>query len=205
MSGRNSLQDGVNTKINPLYTNITLYDGSDNPAEVDDSTHTLQTITYEHHEIHSGSHYYIEDVQALSLNNVLDVQFTTTDTTKWAHFLFLINCESEIEWYIYEGATINTAGATLTPHNNNRNSANTSDMTIANILNSNISNANADTPIAGALEIAHGAVGSGKDSGIIGRDKEIILKQNTTYCMRAIAIKDGYVNFLMEWYEYTNK
>lgn len=205
MTGRNALQEGVNTLNNPLHTNSVLIDSSGNKIGIDSTTNTLQNISYGHHEIHSGSHYFIEDVADLSTNNVLDVQFTTTNTAKWAHFFFLLNCESETEWHIYEGATINTVGTSITAINNNRNSANTSSMTIAGILNTSVANANTDTPTAGALELAHGIIGDGKDGGIISRDKEIILKQNTIYCMRATVNSAGYINFLMEWYEHTNK
>jgi len=33
----------------------------DTPA-IDNSTHSLQTVDYEHHEIHGGSHYYFSDI-----------------------------------------------------------------------------------------------------------------------------------------------
>ena len=178
-----------------------------NPREVllDDSTNALLTIDYEHHEIHEGDHYFIEDVSDLAINNVLDVQWTTPNTTQYAHFIFELNCESETEWYIYEGASIVLAGTALTPRNNNRNSTNTSNATVASIANTSVANANIDTPVAAATEIAHGIVGAGKDGGVIGRVNEIMLKSNTIYCFRAIANTAGYVNFLMSWYEHTDK
>jgi hypothetical protein len=175
------------------------------PAGIDGSTNTLQTIPYEHHEIHSGSHYFISGVTDLSINNVFDMQFTTPDTTKWAHLVFLLSVESETEWYIYEGATINVAGTTVTPRNNDRNSSNVSGMTVAGITNTSVGNADADTATAGATEIAHGIIGAGKDGGVIGREKEIILKQNTVYCFRGIANAAGYISYIVEWYEHTNK
>lgn len=172
---------------------------------IDASTETLQQISYEHHEIHSGSHYYIEDVAEIAINNVFDVQWVTPDTAKWTHFNFLLNCESETEWYIYEGAAINVTGTVLAPVNNNRNSSNTSVNLVASIANGSIADANADTAVAGATAIAHGIVGAGKEGGVISRDREIVLKQNTVYCMRAIATTAGYTNFLMEWYEHESK
>ena len=36
-------------------------------------------------------------------------------------------------------------------------------------------------------------------------DEEIILKQNTIYCFRAIANAAGYVNYDMEYYEHANR
>ena len=172
---------------------------------VDIATMCLCSVDYEHHEIHGGSHYFVEDVADIPINNVFDVQWTTPNTTKWAHFTFELNCEAETEWYIYEGATIVTPGTAITPVNNNRNSSNTSAATIASIANADVADANADTATAAAAQLAHGIVGAGRNGGVIGRNREIMLKQNTTYCMRAVAKAAGYVNFLMTWYEHTDK
>ena len=189
-----------------LKRDIMLDNGTrDVHAAGDASTNALIAITYEHHEIHAGSHYLIEDVVDLAINAVYDMQFTTPNTGKWSHFTFELNCENETEWYIYEGATIALAGTTITPVNNNRNSANTSANTIAGITNTSVANANLDTAVAAATELAHGIVGSGQNGGLISRDREIILKQNTVYCMRAIANAAGYINFMVNWYEHTDK
>jgi hypothetical protein len=175
------------------------------PVRIDSSTNSIQIVTYEHHEIHSGSHYFIDDTADLSADDVFDMQWTTPDTAESAHFQFILACEKEYEWYIYEGAVIITAGATITPINNNRNSLNTSNADIKSILNTSLVNANADTDVSGALQIAHGVVGAGKTGGQADRNAEIILKRNEIYCMRAIAIENAYVNFTVKWYEHTPK
>jgi hypothetical protein len=172
---------------------------------IDASTHAMQTIEYEHHEIHSGSHYFIDDVVDLAINNVLDIQWTTPNTTQWAHLTFNLATEAETEWYAYEGVTINTPGTAVTPPNSDRNSGNTSNATIATITNTSVANANADTAVAGATQIAHGIVGAGRNGGFERRDREIILKQNSIYSFRAIANAAGYINFVINWYEHTNK
>lgn len=172
---------------------------------VDSATNTLMSISYEHHEIHSSSHYFVDSVADLAINNVFDLQFTTANTTTWPHFTFELNCESETMWYIYEGATIVTPGTTVTPINNNRNSSNTSNATLASISNTSLANANADTSVAAATQLAMGIVGAGKNGGITSRNREIVLKQNTVYCFRAIATAAGYTNFFMSWYEHANK
>lgn len=137
---------------------------------------------------------------------MFDIQFTTPDTTKWAHFTFRLSTENETSWFIYEGATINTAGTTVAALNNDRNSANVSGMTVAQIGNTSVANANSDTAVAAATTIACGITGSGKtDGGVDDRNREIILKQDTVYCMRAVADSAGYVNFIANWYEHTNK
>jgi hypothetical protein len=173
---------------------------------VDYLTETLQTISYEHHEIHNGVHYIVSDVADLSVNNVLDIQLITPNTTKWTHITFQLDCESETEWYIYEGVTIINAGDTITPYNNNRNSNNLSGNILYKQSNTSITNANLDTNITGAIQLEHGVVGTGKKSlGTDSRDKELVLKQNTAYCFRGIANTAGYLDFLMSWYEHENK
>jgi len=173
-------------------------------AIVDPVSEGLVTTSFEHHEIHEGDHYFIEDVSDIAINNVFDVQWTTPNTTEWAHFNFVLACENETEWFIYEGVNIILAGTALTPINNNRNSANTSSATLASIANTSVANANLDTAVAGATLLAHGIVGSGQDGGVIAREREIIMKQNTKYCLRAVATAAGYVNFFMGWYEHVD-
>ena len=172
---------------------------------IDASTETQICITYEHHEIHGGSHFFIEDVVDLSLNNVFDVQWTTSDSTKWPHFRFTMNCEARTEWYIYQGVTIKTPGTPMVPINNNRNSDKTTNSTIAMISNTSLSNANDDTVVSDAIVIAHGIVGARKVGGLITRGDEIVFRQNTIYGLRAIANTAGYTNFLMSWYEHRDK
>jgi len=185
-----------------LITGIDYVSGK---SGIDSSTETLQVIEYDHHEIHSGSHYTICDYADLAINSVFDMQWTTPNTTKWAHFTYNLSCEAETEWIIYEGATINVAGTTVTPINNNRNSANTSGMTIATISNTSLALANADTAVAGATLLERGIVGARRSGGITSRSGELVLKQNTIYCFRSIANAAGYVNFCVDFYEHTNK
>ncbi|WP_298752981.1 hypothetical protein [uncultured Arcobacter sp.] len=176
------------------------------PVSVDDSTESLQVIDYPHHEIHSGSHYFIQSYTDLSINNVFDIQFTTPNTTKWIHMLYDINSESETAWFIYEGATATVPGTSVTPLNNNRNSINTSAVTAATQQNTSLTNANSDTDVSGATLLASGILGAGRQvGGTAGRDDEIVLKQNTTYCFRIVATAAGYTNFHVLWYEHTDK
>ncbi len=172
---------------------------------IDSATNTLQFISYEHHEIHSGSHFTVADVVDLSINNVFDIQITTPNTTKWTHFTFQLTTEAETEWHFYEGVTINTAGTAEMVYNNDRNSANASTLVVNGITNTNLANANADTAVAAATDLLHGISGAGRTAGADTREREIILKQNTIYSLRFIATAAGYIDYTLEWYEHTNK
>ena len=209
----NGISSNSNSQLNvtPFHADgtegalITGIDYVSGKSGIDASTETLQTIDYQHHEIHSGSSYFIRSVATLAINNVFDMQFTTPDTAKWPHFTFMISVAAETEYYIYEGATVITPGTTITAFNANRNSTNTSGITIAIISNTSLVNANADTSVAAATELEHGITGAGRNGGEAARTDELVLKQNTTYCFRVIANAAGYINFRISWYEHTDK
>jgi len=147
-------------------------------ARLDASTHAWQVIKNEHHEIHGGSHYLIENVQDLSMNNVFDMQFVTPNSNKWTHFTFILSSESELEWMIYEDATILVTGSAITAFNSHRNVAKVTGNLIYGHVNANLAAANADTDVSGALELSHGILGAGKDAGLVDRSKELVLKKN---------------------------
>lgn len=173
-------------------------------ARIDASTSSLQTVTHEHHEIHSGSHYFVRGVQDLSINNVLGFTWVMPNTTAWVHLTWSIDTESETAWYFYENAVISSALAnTITLYNSNRNSANTSGTTMKYELHANLAAANTKTDVSGATLLSSGISGAGKNSGAAKRENEMILKQNTIYCMRAVATAAGFINFEMNWYEHT--
>lgn len=170
---------------------------------VDEGSGGLIGIDFEHHEIHEGDHYFLIDVADLAINNVFDMQFTTPNTTKRIHFVFELSATAEVEWYIYEGASIVLAGTSVTPLNNDRDSSNSSECTVATITNNNLADANADTDVSGATQIAHGIVGEKtRSGGNVNREREIILKANTVYCMRGVFTAAAELSFVAEWYEH---
>lgn len=178
----------------------------DRELTVDSATHALNIIQYEHHEIHSGSHYFVAGVQDLAINEVLDLTLLTPNSTKWVHWTWKIDTQSETAWYVYENAVQTTALANLmTPYNNNRNSRNTSGVTLRYELQANLAAADGDTDVTTATLLESGISGALRDAGDDVRENEIILKQNTLYCLRAVATAAGYIDFKMQFYEHTNK
>lgn len=167
-------------------------------------THALVGITYEHHEIHTGSHYFQDDTVDLANGEYYDMRITTPNTTSWAHMVFSFETETEYNIYFYEGSTINTAGTAYTIFNNDRNSTKTSGLAFDGILNTSEALANADTTPGTPLFHVHTGSKSIR-SGTLNRDDEIILKQNTIYTTRFHCVSAGYVNWKFTWYEHTNK
>ena len=180
-------------------------DSTVQPLRLDKATNTIQTIEYEHHEIHAGSHFFVTGYQDLTINQVLDFTWKMPNTTAWTHWVWKIETESETLWQVYETATATNALANaITPLNNNRNSATVSGTTMKYEVQANLTAANGDTDVSGATLIESGISGAGKLSGNADRAHELILKQNTLYCLRATATAAGYINFSMHWYEHTD-
>lgn len=181
-------------------------DSQHRDLRLDASTHALEIIDYEHHEIHAGSHYFVGGVQDLSINNVLQFTWQMPNTTKWINWTWRISTESETLWQVYEGAVINNALANaVTPLNSNRNSTNTSGTTMKFEVHTNLAAADVNVTISGGLLLSTGISGSGRDAGQDLRAHEMVLKQNELYVLRATASAAGYINFAMNWYEHTNR
>lgn len=163
-------------------------------------------ISYEHYEIHNGSHFFLYGAEDLSINQVMDFTIQTPNTTKWLHWTWEIDTQSETNWYVYENAIVtNALSEALTPFNNNRNSAKTSGATVKYEVQASLAAANADTNVTSpAILIESGISGSGRTAGDDARNHELILKQNTIYCLRAVATAAGFLDFAMQWYEHTN-
>lgn len=200
--------DAANTPrtTSTIVLPVQIVDSAGRSPKTDSATTAQMIVDYAHHEVHSGSHFFVKGYQDLAINNVLDFTFTTPDSAKWIHWLWDIQTESETNWLIYEGATVtNPLANAVTPLNSNRNSATASVAALRYELQATLAAANGDTNVGGATLISSGISGAGKGgAGVARRDSEIILKQNTIYCMRAIATAAGYINFDMQWYEHTS-
>ncbi len=126
------LKDSTGAIVNPATyeaqidgsqaTNIVGVDYVTGKSGIDASTEALETINYEHHEIHSGSHYYIEGHITLANGGVLYTKIETPNTNKWAHFTWKISSNGILESTLYECPTGGMAnGSRATIHANNRN------------------------------------------------------------------------------------
>lgn len=187
-----------------LYTRATADVVTLANENIDTRTRALKVIDYEHNEIHSGDSYEYSEVRDQTQDHVYDIQITTPNTTKWVHMTIEFDTESETDWYFYENVTINVAGTATVPVNHDRNSTNTSGLTVKVITNTTTANANSDTAVAGATTLMHGISGAGKKQGGQGGARhEFVLKQNEDYSLRFIATAAGYVNFHLDWYEHT--
>jgi hypothetical protein len=177
-----------------LNGRMQIMDVDSNVAKVDSMTDTLQIIEYEHHEIHSGSHFTISDYDtSVALNETLEFIVTTPDSLKWAHMTIGFASTLGATLDVYEGASNVVEGTSVTPKNNNRNSDTASVLTII-----------ADpTSITDGTKILGFMAGAGRTAGFVSRDREIILKQDTTYLFRFTSLANSNAwSYVGEWYEH---
>jgi len=189
-----TLYDAFETTLDNIRMNLT----TSSFLKIDSTTNAIYTIDYEHHEIHEGDHYFIESFDTLASGDSLEFCVIVPDTTKRAHMIFEFSSQLLAQFYVYEGSTC-TAGDTATAYNNDRNSSNTSVLTITT----------GGTVSAYGTLLEKQSFGSGTNpasarTGFGERNREIILKNNTTYTFLFISgANNNIVDYNASWYEHT--
>lgn len=183
--------------------NLKLYDDVVGPAELDNSTNTIQTIDYAHHEIHAGSHFksgFGSITQVLDIDDTVTLLFVTPNTTKWGHWTLTAQATAFAKIELFEGTTTSSNGTAVTRWNRNRNSATTSVITAFHTPTVTADGTKFSTKFIG---------GTGFKSDIGGETRgssEIMLKQDTKYLIRGTALADNMsIQIGGDWYEHTDK
>ena len=181
---------------------------------IDASTNELVIIDYEHHELHDGSMFSCHYVQSVTDTNDRTVIAFTTPVDEEIHMIVNVAATAAATFFILEGATGTTAGATdLTIFNKKRDSTNTSLMTSIDGTVGKVSyySLTTDSAITGGTEVYEEYIGAGKvgqaAAGASRGANEWILKKSTVY---DIELKSADANtnehhIHMDWYEHTNK
>jgi hypothetical protein len=164
---------------------------------LDRSTGAPIGIDYVHHEIHSGSAYHASYTEDLGNGALRQILIVTPDTTKWAHFTYSVSCEAEFHLTFLEAPTATAAANPIVAYNLNRNSANTSGLTITHT----------PTDVSGgtAIDTAHGGAGKA-EGGDHDHSNEWILDQNAKYILTILneTASDNYISVHFDWYEHTD-
>lgn len=197
------LQEWFEDVLTKAITNVVEMQGLINDTtlrtlRLDSSTHAIETITYEHHEIHSGSHFSAKGYET-GLANGATVEFviTTPDTSEEIHMTFSFTFTLGGILDVYRSPTTVAGGSAVTPLNSNENSAHVSALTV---VKDPASIGGDGTLIEGHLGGANRQAGSG------GREDEIILKRNTAYLFRFTSTANSNsLDYNGSWYEHTPK
>ena len=178
--------------------------GSENvDLKQDSETHSLIGITYEHHEVHSGSHYTFTLDSTVDDADTLGVLIVTPNNTKWAHLVFDVTAALDTHVGLYEAST-HTAAGERAAFNNDRNSTDTCTTEIFNWTRG----VSDGTEIYTSHFGIDAGVGAGRVTGGGGvrGASEWILKQNTKYFFAIVsATATNIVSMKLSWYEHTNK
>jgi len=202
VEGQSDNLDGKNALVTAANLYGRLSDSTVRPLQLDDSTHAIKTIEYEHAEIHSGGHFFIENFIELDAGESVDFCFNTTDSAEWIHLVWELESTGETLFQIWEAPTLNiSSGSAVVSYNNNRNSAKTSNLTVRQ---------DCDITGQGTLiaQTSFGVTSTPVKSmgGIAERSKELILKQNTAYVFNmSSASASNILAYLAEYYQHTDK
>ena len=168
------------------------------PLRIDSSTHSIQTISYEHHEIHSGSSFTASyQVEAANGANA-DILIVTPDSTKEAHFFYEVDVEAEAQLYIYEAPTATAAANPIVAYNRNRTGTPDAATVVLTHTPTSITE--------GTTVIRSHHFGAGKSFGGGERSShEFVLKLNTKYLFRLtnLTTGDNWFNIILNWYEHS--
>jgi hypothetical protein len=180
---------------------VKIEDSAGKTIRFDASTDSMQTIDYAHHEVHSGSHYFVAGGEGMNLNEVSWFSVDVPATDKEPHMTWGISSSKMLTFEVFEDSNaIN--GELISARNSNRRSANTSGLTIRK---------NPGGTILASGEIIElslfGAVGGNKvqsTGGEASREAELILKSNTQYLFRITSFDNtNLVSWRAAWYEHT--
>jgi len=167
-------------------------------VEMDAVTHALISETTFDSAINDGNHFYMENYIELDTNDEYYVKLVVPDTQKLIHFQWVIDSGGVLTTEFYEGASGGMTGGTAgIPLNSNRNSSNTSVLTITQNVT-----APTNTGITIAKEKVGGATWKNVTGGSADSEEKIILKNNTTYCRKFLSGSDNnIIHFKAMWSE----
>ena len=186
------------------FTPIALVDpdGFSYGISTDKATYALNTIDYEHHEIHAGSSFTVSDTQACN-TTTLKWMVVTPDSTKYAHMLFELSSTGEATYLVTEGAD-RVAGTNL-PAVNRRRVGTPPSSTVTVSRTPTDGTTDGATILysrrSGITSVASKNVEGGFARGV----HEWVLKPNTKYIVSITTYAEVYVSLLLDWYEHTDK
>lgn len=170
----------------------------------DASTLANLTITYVHHEIHSGKLFMGMRWDTLAAGDTIAIAMTTPNTDVAPHLDWEIYGSGAVTLDLFRDVTSYTGGTALVPMNHNDRSSNTSGMTVE---------AGSDGVLVDPIVITGGsqhtmaAIGAGNKSSSDGGSRyEFIVAKNEITIWRLTAVGNNIrCGLTLHWYEHTDK
>lgn len=203
------LESGISTNSN-TQLKTTIYDEGGIPASVDNSTESLQTIDYAHHEIHSGSNYRVQvNDSAIGNNGEISISFYVPDQTKFPHMVWEFVHSGSMCLRLIEGTTVTTGtGTNVLCRNSRRDAGDTSILqgTATGSLVSHYVTSNATYSGGTTISLKYDYAAKNEGGGGVRR-AEIILNTGTyyTFVLENLETTTQGGQIRLEWYEHADK
>ena len=196
--------------------------GEIDEVRIDASTNTLQTIEYEHHEIHSGSSFtcFHQETAPTDTNDRTIITFKTPTSTKYLHITVAASATAVAVARIREGPSYtDNAGTTLAIYNRNRVGTPTGSTVLDTSQNPdtagsatyyNHDDANLpseDGTVLGEIPLGSSTSPTKSVGGLARAQQEWILKPATVYSfeVKSLDASDNTHWLELDWYEHTDK
>ena len=168
---------------------------------LDGSTETMQSISYEHHEIHAGSHYFKTADATVGSGATVGYLLATPPGAKEVHLTFNATGSAITTITLVEDMTgASLKGTKGTIFNSDRNSANTSGCTFYTTVTGDWSGTTIWKMASGS------ATNQSRAPSVNERRAELILESGVTYGFHFLSgTASNLTNLQMEWYEHTPK
>lgn len=160
------------------------------PGKLAIRNQSLQMLDFTEQCINDGNRYLVAGYITIANGGTVDFTLQTPGSLSWVHMFYSADVSGAITIDFYENVTNVSGGSALAMVNKNRNSANESGALVL---------INPTSTLGDRIDgFKYGSTG-----GSPGRDRKIILKQNTTYLWRLVSAEaDNSVSFRGEWDEF---
>jgi hypothetical protein len=166
---------------------------------IDETTGSVITIDYAHHEIHEGDSFTVSDTLACNTTTV-KWMIVTPNTTKYAHLVFDLSSSGEAT-FLVTGDADRTAGTALTTFNRRR--VGTPASSTVTVSRTPTDGGTDGATILFSKRSGITGVGSKSIEGANAREfNEWILKPNTKYIVSITTYADVYATCKLDWYEH---
>ena len=171
-------------------------------VKLDASSLAAIFMDYFHHAIHDGEAFVLTDQATVGAAGTREIRIATPTGNKHAHFEFLIMATGETTVELFETTTkTHNAGGALTPVNRNRNSSETSILTISHTPGSTGDGSGIYGPVKFGTDTG-GAVVHQVGGSLTGR-KEFVLAADEEYLLKVTSgTADNEISIIMDWYEH---